>query len=68
MPYERFKLTCQMARQVGAVTEAFFDRDASYPRLLAELPQTFGPYVEGKEYWITIEPAFPHKLKENSCP
>jgi hypothetical protein len=66
--FEPFKATCQRVRRNNGVIDALFSspEDPADPHsqewhVLINVVTHVSAYEQGRDYWITIEPAFPHK-------
>ena len=63
MPYDRMLMRCQWQQFSNGICKALFnpvvDGVAQPEAVLFNGDRERGPYVEGKFYWITIEPAAP---------
>lgn len=62
MDYRRFRARCVWMMHNNGITKAMFEpRENQQPEhVWVNLENRRGLYEEGKDYWITIEPAFPH--------
>jgi hypothetical protein len=65
------KMTCKRVRRNNGILEAFFTRHPSNAlsqeeHVLVNVLSDRGEPQTERDYWITIEPAFPHSSKESS--
>jgi hypothetical protein len=60
--HPRVKFKCERVRQNNGIVEVFFTKDGGIQDEHVLINTIAEPerYERGKEYWITIEPAFPH--------
>lgn len=63
--HTKIKAICQRVRRNNGIIEAFFTRHQSEAlsheeHVLMNVLSDRGEPETGKEYWITVEPAFPH--------
>ena len=60
----KFKGLCQRIRRNNGITEALFtsspQSEFQEEHALVNVRADRGDISEGREYWITVEPAFPH--------
>lgn len=63
----RFKALCKRVCANNGIVEALFTRQADFPdqasqeeTVLVNVLKGHGQYEENREYWILIQPAFPH--------
>lgn len=63
----RFKARCERVRKNNGIVEALFKRHADFSdqksqeeTVLVNVMIERGQYEENKDYWILIQPAFPH--------